>query len=439
MSKTILLEGHNLTLGAGTGIATYAKVLSNTLRDLGYRTEVLIGTRRPVDGKDPILGEVALHDAAADLPRPLLHRIAIEWRHIVGAPLGLKASTIRQSGVVVETSGGRLGGFSEIHAICDLEEIARFHFKRYGRLAHLLDRKPDLFHATHPIPIKVDGCPNVYTIHDLIPLRLPYATLDDKKYYLNMIRAVAKHADHIITVSEFSRTDIIKLLKIEPHRISNTYQSVHLPAKDLHRSQDEVANDLAAYFNLDYGNYFLFFSAIEPKKNLSRLIDAYASSGSTKPLVIVGNPAWQFEGDLRKLGDEKFLSYRLQDNVISPMRRVQHVNYLPLPRLISLLRGARAVLFPSLYEGFGLPVLEAMVAGTPVLTSNTSSLPEIAGDGALLVDPHDIEAIAAGIRKLDADDDLCRDLSQRGLRVAENFTPDRYKERLAETYRRILG
>lgn len=112
--------------------------------------------------------------------------------------------------------------------------------------------------------------------------------------------------------------------------------------------------------------------------------------------------------------------------------------YLPLPRLIALMRGARGVLFPSLYEGFGLPVLEAMVAGAPVLTSNVSSLPEIAGDAALLVDPNDVDSIAAAIRQLDNDDDLCRTLVERGRERAKQFSPERYEERLAKLYRRVM-
>jgi glycosyltransferase involved in cell wall biosynthesis len=103
------------------------------------------------------------------------------------------------------------------------------------------------------------------------------------------------------------------------------------------------------------------------------------------------------------------------------------------------MRGARALLFPSLFEGFGLPVLEAMTLGTPVLTSNVTSLPEVAGDAALLVDPRDNAAIAEGIRTLDADTDLLRHLAARGKAQAERFTMAAYTARIAELYRRIVG
>jgi len=120
-------------------------------------------------------------------------------------------------------------------------------------------------------------------------------------------------------------------------------------------------------------------------------------------------------------------------------RRVRRIDYLPFPQLVQMIRGARAVVFPSLYEGFGLPVLEAMALGTPVISSNTSSVPEVAGDAALLVDPYSTAEIAQALRKLDQDDDLCFELAQRGRRRAELFSEAAYAGRLRELYRRVSG
>ena len=116
------------------------------------------------------------------------------------------------------------------------------------------------------------------------------------------------------------------------------------------------------------------------------------------------------------------------------MRRIP---YLPLGQLISLIRGARGVLFPSLYEGFGLPVLEAMMLGAPVITSTVSSLPEIAGDAALLVDPLDVDDIAKAIRSFDHDGDLRAELSRRGVKRAAYFSPAAYEKRIAALYKRL--
>jgi glycosyltransferase involved in cell wall biosynthesis len=144
-----------------------------------------------------------------------------------------------------------------------------------------------------------------------------------------------------------------------------------------------------------------------------------------------------YEREVEKIADERFLSYTLADATISPMRRVRQIPYLPLSQLVSLIRGARGVLFPSLYEGFGLPVLEAMMLGAPVITSNVSSLPEIAGDAALLVDPFDVDDIARAIRALDNDKDLRAELGQRGVRRAAKFSPQAYDDRISALYRRL--
>ena len=115
------------------------------------------------------------------------------------------------------------------------------------------------------------------------------------------------------------------------------------------------------------------------------------------------------------------------------------MDHVPFDQLVSLIRGARAVLFPSLYEGFGLPVLEAMLLGTPVITSNVSSLPEIAGNAALLVNPMDVTSIAKAIRKLDKDTDLCFDLVERGRKQAAKFSSEAYEQKIAAVYRQFAS
>jgi glycosyltransferase involved in cell wall biosynthesis len=254
-----------------------------------------------------------------------------------------------------------------------------------------------------------------------------------------MLRELCRAADHIVTVSEFSRREIIKFFGIAEDRVTNTYQAANLPAAAQSWTADEVARLLENMFDLAPDEYFLFVGAIEPKKNLTRLIDAYAASGSQHPLIIVGGLGWQYEHELERIADERFLHYDIAGHVVTPRRRVRRLAYVSSEHLVALLRGARALLFPSLYEGFGLPVLEAMLLGTPVMTSNVASLPEVAGDAALLVDPLDIDDIARAIRALDHDADLRGELKQRGLKRAEFFAPENYRKRVAELYTRVLG
>lgn len=129
----------------------------------------------------------------------------------------------------------------------------------------------------------------------------------------------------------------------------------------------------------------------------------------------------------------------MTDNRISTEKKVRRLDFLPLSHLVALIRGARGVVFPSLYEGFGLPVLEAMLLGTPVITSTAPSLLEIAGDAAMLIDPLDLRALTQAIRTFDADDDLRNELVARGRIRAKKFSPDMYNQRVGDLYRGIVG
>ena len=170
-----------------------------------------------------------------------------------------------------------------------------------------------------------------------------------------------------------------------------------------------------------------------------RLIDAYLASGTKRKLVIAGGLGWEYEHDLDKIRENRSNVLRLEGRRIVPDERIRRLQHLPLFQLTALIRSARAVLFPSLYEGFGLPVLESMLLGTPVLTSNVSSLSEIAGDAAVLVDPTHVSSILAGIQKLDSDDAACADRVARGRVQASKFSTEIYKARLGKVYEDVLA
>ena len=146
-----------------------------------------------------------------------------------------------------------------------------------------------------------------------------------------------------------------------------------------------------------------------------------------RPLILIGGRSWLDEGEVALLNQIKRDGGANAD-------RIRQYDYLSFSTLVSLIRGARAVLFPSLYEGFGLPVLEAMALSTAVLTSTGGALPEVAGDAALLVDPHDVQAIKMGISALDVDEDLRSELERRGPVQAAKFSPASYQARLLQAY-----
>lgn len=432
--RRVFLDGFNLALAQGTGVATYARNLSHAVHVLGARVGVLYG-KRAGPSRDALAREVGFFDAGeSKLPQwlaDLLRAIAL-----IPKPIGFKAWEVPISGAVI-TSG--MPYADEVWNVGDMFGLAQVRFEIVGRMlrVRLPGPPPDIMHWTYPFPIHLVGAKNIYTLHDLVPMRLPATTLDNKRRYLRIARAIARDADHIVTVSEHSRRDIIELLGVSPDRVTNTYQAVELPQALRDKPMEQVRADIEGSFGLTAGNYFLFFGAIEPKKNIGRLIEAYLASGVTGPLVIVGKKAWKSEGEMKLLFEDHIRYLQTDGPNTYTRNRVMHLEYAPFPLLVSLIRGARAVLFPSLYEGFGLPVLEAMLLGAPVMTTNTSSLPELVGDAAMTVDPYDVAAMSQAIRTLDADADLRARLSAMGPGRAALFSPEKYQQRLGAVYDRI--
>jgi glycosyltransferase involved in cell wall biosynthesis len=178
----------------------------------------------------------------------------------------------------------------------------------------------------------------------------------------------------------------------------------------------------------------LFYGAIEPKKNIGRLIQGYLGASVETPLVIAGRDGWMSESELRLLFDDHIRSLIQIDRVTRVQRKVIRLDYVPFPLLVSLIRGAKAILFPSLYEGFGLPVLEGMLCQTPVLTSTQGAASEVAGDAALLVDPYDTREIRDGILRLDKSAELRDHLATLGSVQVRSFAPEFYQDRLQQLY-----
>jgi glycosyltransferase involved in cell wall biosynthesis len=435
----IYIDGFNLALDQGTGVATYARNLSFCLRDLGAEVGVLYGTPRSTVSMNPLMREIAFFDPRAGQP-PKALQAANFLRRALSSPLGEIATQVPITGRVVrDTFKTRLPHFDHMWNVQNLFESQRVHFKLYrNRMNVFFRQSPQIMHWTYPLAIKVRGARNAYTLHDLVPLRLPYTTLDNKRQYFRLVNQLGRRADHIITVSEASKRDIVSLLGVPEEKVSNTYQAVDIPARHAQKPLADVRTEIEGTFGLGFQRYFLFFGAIEPKKNVGRMIEAYLASGVQDPLVIVGKKAWKSTEELRLLFENEHVRYLLtQDGVTQTRWRVQHIDYAPFPLLVSLIRGAKAVLFPSLYEGFGLPALESMLLGTPVMTSNTSSMPEVVGDAAIKIDPYDVRAMVDAIRALDSDADLRGRLAQAGPGQAALYSAERYRVRLAEAYGRM--
>lgn len=293
-----------------------------------------------------------------------------------------------------------------------------------------LSKMLDIIHATdHRIP-QLGKLPVVATLMDAIPLAHPEwvsaSRLGRIKHAL--WRRTARWADHVITISEYSKTEIAHHFGLTEDRISVTPLGVD--ARWFHPLAESVMAEVSVRLSLPE-RYFLFVGTLQPRKNVSRVIAAYQSLPEwlrgEVGLLIVGRAGWQCEDITSSLEAGAYGS------------NVRWLKHLPDDDLLAVMKRATALVFPSLYEGFGLPVLEAFAAGVPVVTSNTTSLPEVAGDAALLVNPHDEAEIAGAMQRIVEDEALAGALRQRGLSRAREFTWDRTAEMTLDVYRHVLG
>ncbi|WP_161788476.1 glycosyltransferase family 4 protein [Desulfonatronum thiodismutans] len=268
-----------------------------------------------------------------------------------------------------------------------------------------------ILHGPNYLLLPYDG-PSVVTIHDLSFIHYPEYHPRERLALLDReLPRTLRQADHVLTDSEFVRREIIRILGVAEDRISVTPLGVDpvFQPMSLERTWP-VLKEL----DLEHGRYLLCVATREPRKNLTRLLTAFsglpAGLKSAFPLVLAGSGGWLTED----------LELRIQPLESSGL--VRRLGYVPEPNLPALVAGAGGLAMPSFYEGFGLPVLEAMACGVPVLTADRASLPEVAGDAALLVDPEDEQAIREGLEQLLTDDRFRRTAKERGLKQAARFT-----------------
>jgi len=274
------------------------------------------------------------------------------------------------------------------------------------------------------LPPTLPGARTVLTIHDLTFIRDPESAFPRLRRYLNRVvpRSVAR-AVHILADSVATKNDVVELFGTQLDKITVLYGGV-----DAHFAPVQEPDRLAAVrarYGIGQAPFILGIGTVQPRKNYRRLIQAFADlnpSASGLQLVIAGGKGWMYDqifAEVKQLGLESW--------VIFP----GFVDDDDLPALYS---AAEMLAYPSIYEGFGLPILEAMACGTPVVTSRSSSLPELAGDAALLVEPTDVADIADAMRRLRQDADLRRRLVAQGFGQTRKFTWEKAAHQLLGVY-----
>jgi len=298
-------------------------------------------------------------------------------------------------------------------------------WEQVGLAVELARLRLDVYHQPDFIPPLRRRFPAVATVHDLAFLRQPDLLTPESRRYYGQIGAAVRSAERTIAVSQCTRRDLIDLVGAPPERVEVVYEAAAAGFRP--QSAERVA---AARRDRGLpGEYFLFVGTREPRKNLPRLLTAYArlaEADAAPDLAVVGSPGW-LAGEL----ESRAASLAIE-------RRVHWLVGVPGSELPALYAGAVALVLPSLYEGFGLPVLEAMACGAPVVCSDAGSLPEIAGGAAVLFDPTDVGAIADAMRRVWREPSLRDDLRGRGRERSAAFSWRRAADETLDVYRRAL-
>lgn len=301
--------------------------------------------------------------------------------------------------------------------------IGQMQISRLSRRLEL-----DIVHdPTGVMPLLLTQVARVVTIHDVIPYIHPQtSTCLDRLIYHVWLPLAVRRASAVITSSKQSRRDIVNYLPVSPDRTATVLAAADGRFRPM--QQREIMPILHKY-GIDEP-YILYVGALESRKNLPRLLEAFAllrDQIQTWCLVIVGPHKWKLSpiyDTVQRLNLEPYVHF---------------TGYVEEEHLPALYNGADLFVFPSLYEGFGLPVLEAMACGTPVITSNTSSLPEVAGDAAVLVDPYDVESIGHAMYAVLTQPALAASMSEKGMKHAAQFTWERTARETIAVYEKVLN
>ncbi len=286
----------------------------------------------------------------------------------------------------------------------------------------------DLLHSPDFIPPAFGYDRSVITVHDLSFLHYPrFLDADSRRYYNQQIEWAVGRADHILADSHATSLDLVSLLGVPQEKIT----VVHLAADPSFRPvRAEEARRTVNQYGLEPG-FLLFVGTLEPRKNIPGLLNAFRllldRKTTAEPLVLVGGKGWLYE--------EIFECVEALDLT----EQVRFLHEVPDAALPALYTAAGVLAMPSFYEGFGLPALEAMSCGTPVVVGDRASLPEVVGEAGLLVDPDDPEAIAAGVDRILTEETLRSRLRESGLERASSFSWKRVAEETSQVYREVLS
>jgi len=425
-----LIAGYDLELKFQRGIGYFSRSLVTALYELGYEVHLL--TSAKYDKNKTIYTLNVLKKLTGTLQesfkRKLLPFKVLEiilkqrWK---GDFISFNPNTYDFDFDINLTHFKFVKGFVNIPYFYEYTHINdHLPFNRPLRLT--LPTDYSLFISVSPMNV-VAPYPTVQVIHDLIPLKSTFIP-DNPKIFLKRLKTALEKSKLVLCVSEFSRRECLEMFPEYEEKLVTIYQPapIYEEEKKLALNKD-VQNSILQVLNLERNNFLFYVGVLEKRKNIKRLIEAFLSvySKIKIPLVLAGSLGF---------GSEEFRHY-LENKKYR--KKIIYLGYVNNIEKLVLMKTSRAFVFPSLKEGFGLPVLEAMALGTPVLTSNVSSLPEVCGSAALYVNPLKVSEIAEGLVEITTNETLNSKLSLAGMERAKMFSFENFKEKLKKAIRNI--
>lgn len=368
----------------GTGVATYAQMLEKACETEGLEHSRLLDLQPRSSDFNP-----------HSFPRQVLRLLKASFSE----------RRVRKSGTNYQ--------------VPDLYRTATVRSRTWHKMTYLESLDPPLLmHWTYPLPLAWKNTKNVVTIHDIIPILHPEYGRFSKSEMKRLLLQCCEQTDGIVTVSKAVQTDLISELGIAEDKITLLPQAVRFSDEELHEARYTSPPSPT--------DGFLYFGSIEKRKNIGRIITAHGLSRTRRPLTLIGNRGFGAKDELAALYNH-------------PRPELVHlVPWCSRSALIKAIQEARAVIYPSLAEGFGLPIIEAMMLGTPVITSFGHATEEVAQQAALLVSPVNVKEISEAIYTIGTNDLLYQSLIQAGLVRAEAFQFPSYARKVGNFYRNFI-
>jgi len=294
--------------------------------------------------------------------------------------------------------------------------------------ADILYKHVDMLHISDNFFLPIKKIPLVATIYDMTPRLFPqFHTSRNIFFHRKRNNFIAEHAKRIITVSENSKKDIAKIFPILSDKIVVVYGAANKKFRLI--KDDKFIRRILATYHLDYKKYILFVGNLEPRKNVEGLLDAFALLKKKMKIIytlaLVGQKAWGWNNIQKKID-----KLQLGSSAVT-------TNYIPLDDLVAVYNGAKIFVHPSFYEGFGFPILEAMACGIPVITSNSSSLPEVVGNAGITVDPQDIKKLSLSMLELLENEKMQIFYTKKSLKRVHQFSWKKSAEKVLRVYEEV--